>query len=66
MSDTNRAVWTQKVARGVKFGIKEDWDCTIYLAKTKALISCADTAQLICAFDFAYIQNADFLMTRQA
>ena len=28
-------------------------DCTIYVAKTKALISCAVTAQLICAFVFA-------------
>ena len=29
-------------------------DCIIYLAKSKALISCAVTAQLICAFVFAY------------
>ena len=28
-------------------------DCTINVAKTKALISCAVTAQLICVF-FAY------------
>ena len=28
--------------------------CTIYLAKTKALISCAVTAQLTCGFAFAY------------
>ena len=26
----------------------------MYAAKTKALISCAITVQLICAFDFAY------------
>ena len=26
----------------------------MYMAKTKALISCAVTAQLICAFAFAY------------
>ena len=28
-------------------------DCTIYIVKTMALISCAVTAQLICAFVFA-------------
>ena len=29
--------------------------CTISVAKTKALISCAVTAQLICVFVFAYV-----------
>ena len=29
-------------------------DCTIYVAKTKALITCADTAQLIRAFVYTY------------
>ena len=29
-------------------------DCTIRIAKTKALISFADTAKLICVFIFAY------------
>ena len=29
-------------------------DCIIYVAKTKVLIGCAVTAQLICAFVFAY------------
>ena len=29
-------------------------DCTIRVAKTKALISCTVTAQLICVFVFAY------------
>ena len=32
-------------------------DCTIYLAKTKALISCVVTAQLICSFVFAYAKS---------
>ena len=32
-------------------------DCTIYVAKTKVLISCAVTAQLICAFVFAYAKS---------
>ena len=38
-------------------------DCTVYVAKTKALISCAVTAQLICAFIFAYVKSG-FLVTR--
>ena len=29
--------------------------CTIYVAKTKALIRCAGTAKLICVFVFAYV-----------
>ena len=36
------------------FGFRKKRDCTIYVAKTKALISCAVTAQLICVFVFAY------------
>ena len=32
-------------------------DCTICVAKTKALISCAVIAQLICAFVFAYAKR---------
>ena len=32
-----------------------------YVAKTKALISLAVTAQLICTFVVAYMQKADFL-----
>ena len=36
------------------FGFKKKRNCTIGVAKTKALSSCAVTAQLICAFGFAY------------
>ena len=54
-ADTNLAVQKQKMARGLKF--REERDCTIYLAKTKTLISCVATAQLICAFVFAYAKN---------
>ena len=32
-------------------------DCTIYLVKTKALICCTDTVQLICALVFAYAKS---------
>ena len=31
-------------------------DCTIRITKTKALISCAVTAQLICVFVFVYAE----------
>ena len=36
------------------FGFKYKTDCTIQVAKTKALISFAVTAKLICTFVFAY------------
>ena len=32
-------------------------DCNIHVAKTKALISCAVTTQLICVFVFAYAKS---------
>ena len=40
--------------RAVNFGFRKYRNCTICIAKAKALISCAVTAQLICAFGFAY------------
>ena len=36
--------------------IRKKRDCTINVAKPKALISCAGTVQLICAFVFAQKQ----------
>ena len=36
------------------FGFREKRDCALYAAKTKALISFAVTAKLICVFVFAY------------
>ena len=45
------------MARGLKFGFRKQRDCTIYEAKTKALISCAVTAQLICVFVFAFAKS---------
>ena len=52
--DTNRAV-QPKMARGFKFQMKEVHveGVYLYVAKAKALIICAVTAQLICAFVFA-------------
>ena len=38
------------------FEFKKKRDCTIRVAKTKALISFAVTAKLVCAFVFAYMQ----------
>ena len=53
-SDTNRFVQAQKRARSLKFRVKVEEDCTIRVAKTKALISFAVTAKLICVFVFAH------------
>ena len=53
-SDKNRAVLPQKIVRGLKFWIRKKRDVTIYVAKTKPLISCTVTAHLICAFVSAY------------
>ena len=36
------------------FGFRKKRNCAIHVAKTKALISFAVTAKLICAFVFAY------------
>ena len=49
-SDTNRAVQPQKMVRGVKFR-------RINVEKTKVLISCVVTLQLICPFVFAYAES---------
>ena len=51
-SDTNRALQPLKMARGLKFQIQEE-GFTIYVAKTKALISSPFIAQLICAIVLA-------------
>ena len=37
--------------------IRNKRNCTIYVAKTKALISCMVKAQLICIFVFAYVKS---------
>ena len=39
------------------FGFWKKRDCTICVAKTKALIRCAVTAQLICGFVFTYAKS---------
>ena len=44
----------QKQARSLKFQFKKKRDCTIYVTKTKGLISFAVTAKLVCTFVFAY------------
>ena len=50
-SDSNRPVQPQKMTRSLKFRY-EEWGLCNPCCKTKALISCAITAQLICAFVF--------------
>ena len=39
------------------FGFRKKRDCTIYVGNTKALISFAVTAKLICVFVFAYAKS---------
>ena len=39
------------------FGFRKKSDCTIRVAKTKALISFAVTAKLICVFVFEYVKS---------
>ena len=45
----------RKMARGLK--LVQLMDCSIYVAKTKALISFAVTAKLICVFVLAYAKS---------
>ena len=45
------------------FRFRKERNCTIREAKTKALISFAVTAKLICTFVFPYAKNVGFLMT---
>ena len=44
----------------LNFVFRKKRDCIFYEAKTKALISCVATAQLICAFVFAYAKSRFF------
>ena len=39
------------------FGFRKKRDCSIYIVRTEALISCAFAAQLICDFVFAYAKS---------
>ena len=56
VSSTNRAVKPQNMARGLRFRIKEE-EGLYYVAKTKVVISCVVTAQLICTFVFDYAKS---------
>ena len=56
-SDTNQAVQPQKLARGLKFRIKEVDGLYYPCSENKALISFAITAKLICVFVFAYAKS---------
>ena len=46
------------------FGFRKKRDCTIRVAKTKALISFAVTAKQMAASLFSHMRKADFLVTR--
>ena len=53
-SDTNWAVQAQKILETANLGFRKYRNYTICVAKSKALISFAVTAKLICTFVFAY------------
>ena len=54
-SDTNKAVQPQRMAGETRnFVFRKKRDRTIFVAETKAMISCTIIAQLICVFVFAY------------
>ena len=55
-----QAVQPHKMARGLKFCIKIEEELHYPWAKTKALISFAVTAKLICVFVFAYAKKTVF------
>ena len=59
-SDTNRAVQTQKMVRGLKFTILEEEGLYNLYSENKGAYQLAVFAQLICAFVFAYMQKAVF------
>ena len=48
---------TNVLVSDLDFRFRKLRDCTIYVAKTKALISFAVTAKLICVFVFAYAKH---------
>ena len=54
-SDTNLPVHSLKKAISLDFESVDKY-YTVHLVQAKALISCAVTAQLICAFVFAYTE----------
>ena len=61
-SHTNRAVLPQNFSSFEKMdrGFRMKRDCTIYVAKTKALISCTVTGQLICILCFRICKKEVF------
>ena len=50
-------VESQKRLESLNFGFKKKRNHTIHVVKTKALISCAVTARLICVFVFTYAKS---------
>ena len=63
ISDINQGVTSEDGFRLDFSVLRKKRGYTIHVAKTKMLISCLATAQLICAFDFA-MSKAGFLTPR--
>ena len=62
VSDQDHINWPVQ-SRSLNFVFKKKGDCTAHEAKTKVLISCAATAQLLCVFVLAFTKKG-FLMVR--
>ena len=60
--NTNLAVQSQKMDRGLKFRIKKKRGCMIYAAKTKKLVSCIVMAKMRTAPLCSHMQNQGFLL----
>ena len=58
MWDTNPAVQQQKIARGLKFRIKEVKGLYYLCSENKGADSFGIAAQLICGFVFAYAKSS--------
>ena len=60
VSDHVQPGWTAR-----DLGFRKKRACNIFKAKTKALIKCVVTAQLICIFSFSYAKSKFSLDTAQ-
>ena len=55
---TQTGLYSLQIWLGTRnFGFRKKRDCTIHVAKTKALISFVNTAKLICVFVFTYAES---------
>ena len=61
-SDTNQAVQTQKMARGLKFGNLGSREIVLSMLRKKGADQLRSTAQLFCAFFVAYAKAGSLVI----